>query len=64
MMFRETCLAAARLCLIGVFLGSLFARQAGPQSNALSDNTKVNQRDRKTSEPTADQRKNASSDGR
>ena len=62
MMSREKCLATARLCLIGLFVGPLFAQQAAPQSNPSSDNTKVNQRDRKTSEPTADQGKNASSD--
>jgi hyperosmotically inducible protein len=62
MMSREKCLATARLCLIGLLVGPLFAQQAAPQSNPSSDNTKMNQRDRKTSEPTADQGKNASSD--
>ena len=54
--------ATARLCLIVFLLGPLFAHQAATQSHPSSDNTKVNQRDRKTSEPTADQGKNASSD--
>jgi osmotically-inducible protein OsmY len=54
--------ATARLCLIGLLVGPLFAHQAATQSHPSSDNTKVNQRDRKTSEPTADQGKNASSD--
>ena len=62
MMSTEKCLAIARLCLIGLLVGPLFAHQAAPQSNPSSDNTKMNQRDRKTSEPTADQGKNASSD--
>lgn len=62
MMSREKCLATARLCLLGLLVGPVFAQQASPQSHPSSDNTKVNQRDRKTSEPTADQGKNASSD--
>jgi hyperosmotically inducible protein len=62
MMVREKCLATAGLCLIGLLVGPVFAHQAATQSNTASDNTKVNQRDRKTSEPTADQGKNASSD--
>src|SRR3982750_4731450 len=62
MMSREKCLATARLCLIGLLVGSLFAQQAAPQSNPSSENTKMNQRDRKPSERPADQGKNASSD--
>lgn len=62
MMSTEKYWATARLCLLGLLVGPMFAHQATTQSNTASDNTKVNQRDRKTSEPTADQGKNASSD--
>jgi len=54
--------ATTGLCLIVFLVGPLLAQQAATQSNPSSDNTKVNQRDRKTSEPTADQGKNTSSD--
>ena len=54
--------ATTRLCLIVFLVGPLLAHQAATQSHPSSDNTKVNQRDRKTSEPTADQGKNTSSD--
>lgn len=36
--------------------------QAGDTTNTAADNTKVNKRDRKQSEPTADNAKNGSSD--
>ncbi len=62
MLSREKGLAVARLCLISLLVGPMFAQQTATQSNPSSDNTKVNKRDRKTSEPTADQGKNASSD--
>jgi hyperosmotically inducible periplasmic protein len=54
--------AAATMCLIGMFAGPVFGGQTAGQSDTSSDNTKVNKRDRKKSEPTADQGKNASSD--
>jgi hyperosmotically inducible periplasmic protein len=51
----------AKLCLIGLLIGPTFAQQPATQSDT-SDNTKVNKRDRTTSEPTADQGKNNTSD--
>lgn len=62
MLSTDKRLAVARLCLIGLLVGSVFAQDAATQSNTSSDNTKVNKRDRNTSEPTADQGKNATSD--
>lgn len=62
MLSTDKRLAVARLCLIGFLVGSVFAQDAATQSNTSSDNTKVNKRDRNTSEPTADQGKNATSD--
>ena len=62
MLSIDKCSAIARICLIGLLVGPVFAQQTSTQSNTSSDNTKVNKRDRKTSEPTADQGKNASSD--
>lgn len=61
MLSTEKRLVMASLCLIGLITGPVFAQQPAPQSNT-SDNTKVNKRDRKTSEPTADQGKNGTSD--
>jgi osmotically-inducible protein OsmY len=58
----KKCRAAATLCLAGLLVEPVFAQQTATQSGTSSDNTKVNQRDRKASEPTADQGKNASSD--
>lgn len=62
MLLTNKRLAVAKLCLIGSLVGSVFAQDAATQSNTSSDNTKVNKRDRNTSEPTADQGKNATSD--
>ena len=62
MLSINQCLVSARLCLLGLLIGPVFAQQTATQSSPSSDNTKVNQRDRKTSEPTADQGKNTSSD--
>jgi hyperosmotically inducible protein len=62
MLSTEKCLAIARLCLIGLLVGPVFAQETATQPTTSSDNTKVNKRDRKTSEPTADQAKNGSSD--
>jgi hyperosmotically inducible protein len=62
MMSINQCLGMARVCLIGLLVGPVFAGQAAAQSNPSADNTKVNKRDQKASEPTADQGKNNDSD--
>ena len=54
-----------RICLlIGSFMGGTFlvAQQPAGQDATPADNTKENQRDQKTNEPTADQQKNSLSD--
>ena len=42
--------------------GSLFAQSSGQEGSTPADNTTVNQRDRNSNEPTADQQKNNLSD--
>ena len=58
----EKSLAIASVSLIGLLIGPLFAQQEAAPPGTPSDNTKVNKRDRKKSEPTADQGKNNRSD--
>ncbi len=50
--------------LIGFFVGGtlVVAQQPAGQDSTPADNTKVNQRDKNASEPTADQQKNSLSD--
>ncbi len=62
MLFKKKAFVVTRLGLFVLLVGSAFAYQAGTQSTTSPDNTKVNKRDQKTSEPTADQGSNASSD--
>lgn len=62
MMSINKCLGVARVCVIGLLVGPVFAGQAAAQSSPSADNTKVNKRDQKASEPTADQGKNNTSD--
>ena len=50
------------VCIVSCSGISLLAQEAAAQSQQSSDNTKVNKRDRKTTEPTADQAKNTLSD--
>jgi hyperosmotically inducible periplasmic protein len=50
------------VCIVSCSGISLLAQQDATQSQQSSDNTKVNKRDRKTAEPTADQAKNTLSD--
>ena len=61
MISTERSLGFTRLCLVALLVSPTFAVQKTTQSDT-TDNTAVNKRDRKTSEPTADQGKNGSSD--
>ncbi len=62
MLSIHKCFSAVLVALICLLVGPAFSQDATSQANAAPDNTKVNKKDRATSEPTADQGKNASSD--
>jgi osmotically-inducible protein OsmY len=62
MLSIQKCFLAAGAALICLLVGPALSQDAAPQANTAPDNTKVNKKDRATSEPTADQGKNATSD--
>jgi hyperosmotically inducible protein len=57
-----TCSAVARVGVIALVGGLALAQQPATQPSSSADNTKVNKQDRKSSEPTADQAKNGTTD--
>ena len=56
--FRVGCLSVLALTVLMTFSSVLVAQDSAP----AADNTKINQRDKNPSEPTADQQKDAAAD--